>query len=141
MGYTCQTPSLHQFVVSGPAVVAAIRIQHAFESKHSQDDCLRLIDEYCNQGGDRGLTEGTMRLACGLPQPPKGREGRTSNTSMALRQAVEGDDVASQMVDGASNPLVEQSVHKLERHMLTNNQYSVTPLGILHVRLSQFRGG
>ena len=44
-------PELHHFVVSSPAVGAAIRKQHAFESLHSQPECLRLIDAYCKQGG------------------------------------------------------------------------------------------
>ena len=68
-----------------------------------------------------------MRIACGLPEV-KPKEGRASNTSVALRQAVESDGMSSQIVAAASNPLVEQCVHKIVRHMLTQPMFSVTPL-------------
>ena len=125
-------PTLHRFVVSPPAVGAAIRMQHAFEALHSQADCLRLIDAYCNQGGDLGLTEQTMRIACGLPprEPPaSGTESRP--TSVALRQAVEGADVASQL---PTTGVPTATAHKVIKYMLLHNKFSITPTSISSVR-------
>ena len=133
-GIYASDPALHQFVISTPAVGAAIRMQHAFESRHSQADCLRLIDAYCNQGGDRGLTEKTMRKACGLPL--HGGDDNTAGgaTSVALRQAVEADDLPSQK-DPADIPSVLEGVaHRLVKHMLLHRKFSITPSSIEGVK-------
>ena len=58
-------PSLKQFLASQPASAAGLKIQHAFESQHSQEACLKLIDDYAT-GGDDYLTEDKMRTSCGL---------------------------------------------------------------------------
>lgn len=60
-------PDLKQFLMSGPAILAALQIQNAFEMQYSKADCERLIEDYAYWGGDRGLTEQTMREACGMP--------------------------------------------------------------------------
>lgn len=59
--------SLKEFLVSGPAVLAALQMQVAFEMKHSKADCEQMIEDYAYWGGDKGLTEQTMREACGMP--------------------------------------------------------------------------
>lgn len=61
-------PDLKQFLTSGPAILAALQIQNAFEMHYSKDDCERLIEDYAYWGGDGGLTEEIMREACGMPQ-------------------------------------------------------------------------
>jgi hypothetical protein len=61
-----KNPHLKQFLMSGPAVAAALQMQHGFETKYSQSECEFMIEEYCELGGDKNLTEDTMRLACGL---------------------------------------------------------------------------
>lgn len=58
---------LKHFLQSGPAIAAGLRLQHAFEAKHSKADCLRLVTEYTLSGRDRGITEKYLRRACGLP--------------------------------------------------------------------------
>ena len=60
-------PDLKQFLTSGPAILAALQIQNAFEMKYGKDECERLIEDYAYWGGDQGLTEQTMREACGMP--------------------------------------------------------------------------
>ena len=60
-------PDLKQFLVSGPAILAALQIQNAFEMRFNKEECERLIEDYAYWGGDRGLTEDTMREACGMP--------------------------------------------------------------------------
>ena len=112
-------PELHHFVVSSPAVGAAIRKQHAFESLHSQAECLRLIDAYCNQAGDLGWTEYTMRLACGLPLRGDGGKQEAPATSVALRQAVEPTDVASQPVPFGIPVALESVTHNVIKTSLS----------------------
>ena len=131
MAYTPSDPSLHQFVVSTQAVGAAIKIQHAFESMNSQADCLRLIDEYCNQGGDLGYTEKTMRLACGLPlHTAGGSTGEAQPTSVALRQAVEAEDLSTQQVPFGVSPGLEALAHRVIKYMLLHSKFSITPASI-----------
>jgi len=72
-------PDLEDFLVSGPAAAAGLRIQHAYESTHSFEECRRYITWYARRGGDRGVGEEYIREACGLP--PKARpicRGRAS---------------------------------------------------------------
>eukprot|EP00435_Cladocopium_sp_Y103_P012595 s364_g3.t1 len=60
-------PDLKEFLTSGPAILAALQIQNAFEMKYGKDECERLIEDYAYWGGDQGFTEQTMREACGMP--------------------------------------------------------------------------
>lgn len=60
-------PDLEAFLTSGPAVAAALQMQHAFEMEYSKEECVRMIEEFVTWGGDFGLTEATMRKACSLP--------------------------------------------------------------------------
>ena len=61
-----QDPTLRDFLSDGPSAVAGLWIQHAFEVRHSKEECRALIEAYAAQGGDHGLTEDTIRKACGL---------------------------------------------------------------------------
>ena len=66
-GVFVRDPDLADFIKSGSATAAGIQLQHAFEASHSKEQCLEMIENYVVWGGDGGLTEETMRLACGLP--------------------------------------------------------------------------
>jgi hypothetical protein len=57
---------LKQFLTSGPAILAGLRLQHGFEYRHGSDECRAIIEQYAALGGDMGLTEDVMRSACGL---------------------------------------------------------------------------
>eukprot|EP00435_Cladocopium_sp_Y103_P038419 s1353_g10.t1 len=70
-------PDLGEFLISGPAIAAALQLQHAFEMKHDKEDCRNLIEQYVVWGGDQGLTEKCMREACSLPP----REARAAQTA------------------------------------------------------------
>ena len=59
-------PDLKPFLASGPCIAAGLRFQHGFEMRHDRIRCRSLIEEYAALGGDHGLTEETMRKACGL---------------------------------------------------------------------------
>eukprot|EP00438_Fugacium_kawagutii_P027022 Skav232520 [mRNA] locus=scaffold1096:926666:934699:- [translate_table: standard] len=58
-------PTLKSFLGSAGACAAGLHVQHAFESQHSQSDCVQMIEDY-TAGGDEFLTEDTLRRACGL---------------------------------------------------------------------------
>jgi len=59
---------------SGPCVAAALRIQHAFELENSRQQCRELIESWV-LGEDCGLTERTLRQACGLAPRPHTAQG------------------------------------------------------------------
>ena len=64
-GIFLANPSLREFLMSGPAVAAALAQQHAFEALHGRDECRETIENYvCKE--DAGLTEQVMREACCL---------------------------------------------------------------------------
>jgi len=77
-------PDLEDFLVSGPAAAAGLRIQHAYESTHSFEECRRYITWYARRGGDRGVGEEYIREACGLP--PKARPIRRGRASAEAPQ-------------------------------------------------------
>ena len=62
-GYFCKNEELKDFLRSGPCILAALRLQHAFELQHSREKCRQMIEDYAA----RPLTEDMMRHACGLP--------------------------------------------------------------------------
>ncbi len=41
-------------------------LQRGFEACHTREECVSMIEEYAALEGDDGLTEDTMRKACGL---------------------------------------------------------------------------
>ena len=41
-GIFAKDQELKEFLVSGPAILAALQLQHAFESEHNQQDCVGL---------------------------------------------------------------------------------------------------
>lgn len=70
--------------------IAQLR-QHSFEAEYSRKDCEEMIENYVVWGGDRGLTEKTMRAACGLPA----RDVRqATNATSRLVAVVEIDDAS-----------------------------------------------
>jgi len=62
-----KNPKLRKFLVSGPASAAGLRFQPGFEAVNSRDACYARIEAWAALGGDGGLTEDSMRIACGLP--------------------------------------------------------------------------
>ena len=62
-----QDSELKSFLTSGPAILAPLQKQNAFELKHRQEECARMIEAYAYWGGDGDLTEQVMHEACGVP--------------------------------------------------------------------------
>ncbi len=67
-GVFAKNASLKKFLVSPPVIAAGLHIQHGFEVLHNADACRQIIENYAALGGDDGLTEKTMRGACGLKE-------------------------------------------------------------------------
>lgn len=86
-GVFAKDSNLKEFLVSGPAVAAALQIQNSFEMKYTRADCEKMIEDYACWGGDGGLTEATMREACGMPQ----RDVRGVDTRAASVIIVDND--------------------------------------------------
>ena len=110
-------PSLPAFVISGPAIAAGLQLQHAFETGHSKQDCLDMIENYAVWGGDNGLTETVMREACGLPP----RDLREAATRAAGIINVEDD------ADTPANQVWQKFFIALVQSQLTQRVLYVTP--------------
>ena len=78
-GYFMKNDELKDFLRSGPCVAAARGLQHAFEIKHSRDECRKLIEDYAA----KPLTEDMMRKACGLPARCRSEEPQ-ANVNLQL---------------------------------------------------------
>lgn len=85
-GFFLRQPDLKEFLQSGPAVAAGLRIQHSFETAHSRNDCELLISSFIYGGGGNGDTEKYLREACGLPPlPPKTKSTTTTGDAQPVR--------------------------------------------------------
>ena len=111
-------PDLKQFLISGPAILASLQIQNAFEMKFNKEDCERLIEDYAYWGGDRGLTEDTMREACGMP--PRDRR----NVCTQAASVIVVDNEPSE----AEDPEVMWSrvTESIMMHLLTAKRLDIT---------------
>lgn len=90
-----KNPKLRDFLTSGPAAAAGIYLQHGFEVRHSRDECHAMIERYAALGGDGGLTEDSMRLACGLQLRDRRTEAVAGGDApMLLSDSQEGDERA-----------------------------------------------
>lgn len=110
-GYFPKDPTLKEFLISGPAIASSIQLQHAFEKTHSRTECLEMIEAYCSLGGDSGLTEDKMRVACGLA--PRRRDADTApglGVDECLSQE-QGDELKSQL-ENVLRRIVEELFEK-----------------------------
>eukprot|EP00435_Cladocopium_sp_Y103_P030280 s3264_g7.t1 len=83
-------PDLHAFLTSSVAAVGGLQLQHAFESEHGKEQCIAMIENYVNWGGDHGFTEDTMRAACKLP--PKDRRAAVNAVTACIHVDPEPDE-------------------------------------------------
>ena len=88
-------PTLKHKLQSGPYIAAGLRLQHGFESKTSKQQCIDNLEKYAALGGDGGLTEDSMRLACGL----KARERQQNQTLMDVGIAAIQEDSQEALVE------------------------------------------
>ena len=124
-------PDLKQFLTSGPAILAALQIQNAFEMKYGKDECERLIEDYAYWGGDHGFTEQTMREACGMP-PRDVRDVATRAASVIVLDsepppADDPDVVWRKVSDTLMNHLLIQRRLDLTAPMLKKLKFKNVP--------------
>jgi hypothetical protein len=81
-GVFAKKPLLKSFLSTGPACAAGLRLQHGFETMNSPIDCRNRIESYAALGGDAGLTEDSMRIACGLQA--RDRRGDVASGAAAI---------------------------------------------------------
>ena len=75
---------MKDFLKGGPAIAAGLYLQNLFEIKHGEQESRRIIEEYRLHGGDGGITQREMRIACELPAQPKEIVGNTSGLPVGI---------------------------------------------------------
>ncbi|CAJ1459066.1 unnamed protein product, partial [Effrenium voratum] len=90
-GIFTKDPTLKDFLMSGPAIAAGLQMQHAFEATHREQDCRDIIENYAHWGKDHGLTEDTMREACGLA--PRDKREMSSRAAAVISVEAEAEDL------------------------------------------------
>ena len=93
-GVFAKKPLLNKNLNSGPASAAGIRLQHGFETLHSPIECRNCIEAYAALGGDDGLTEDSMRMACGLKARDRRNDvapGAAALVAVSQPEEVDGD--------------------------------------------------
>jgi hypothetical protein len=86
---------LKNFLSSGPASAAGIRLQHGFETLHSPEECRHNIEEYAALGGDDGLTEDSMRISCGLKARDRRNDDAPGGAAPLVAESQPVEQVAS----------------------------------------------
>jgi len=102
-GVFAQESDLRAFLRSDPAVLAGLRLQHAFESRNSRDQCEGIIADYVCRGGDDGKTNEYLRVACGLA-PLKSEQPAAPSNAAAVEPMLLGLDLALTPPDEAREP-------------------------------------
>ena len=121
---------LKQFLRSGPAVVAGLRMQLSFEKQHSRDACQKLITDYSYGGADGGLTERLVRLACNLspkpirPQPATQGAGLPKGVDLGLGSQ-DNDEHSGRPAVGVARSPGDMRV-ELVRYMITKGFNFIT---------------
>lgn len=110
---------MKQFLTSGPAILAALQIQNAFEMQYTKDDCERMIENYAYWGGDAGLTEEVMRDACGMPQ----RDVRDVSSRAAAVIVVEDPPGEASESEG---PWSDKVLEAIVTHLLAQKKLDIT---------------
>ena len=100
--------------------------------KNSKEDCEDLIEDYAYWGGDRGLTEQTMREACGMP-PRDVRNVITQAAAVIVvgseepQEAEEGDAVWRRISETLMQHLLIMKRLYLTTRMLNTLKVKDTP--------------
>ena len=84
-GIFVRDPTLKNFLKSGPACLATLRLLWQFAGMYSAEECRQVLEDYVMNGGDDGLTEACVRIACNLPAQDgaKPKDDRALNTQQA----------------------------------------------------------
>ena len=108
-GIFVRDPTLKDFLKSGPACLATLRVLWQFAGMYSAEECRQVLEDYVMNGGDDGLTEACVRIACNLPAQDgaKPKDDRALNTQQAAaaedpKQAVQLQQQEELQRDGSS---------------------------------------
>ena len=116
-GYFSKDDELKEFLRSSPAVLASLRLQHAFEVDNSRAHCRDMIEQYASGS----FTEDCMREACNLRV-----QKRSSETKKTLQVPV---DESSQEADAKQKELLQQLrnvASAIRDHCLDKNKTMIT---------------
>ncbi|CAJ1423131.1 unnamed protein product, partial [Effrenium voratum] len=116
-------PDLGDFLRSSAAVAAGLQLQHAFEAEHTKKECEEMIEQYAAMGGDGGLTEATMREACGLP--PKDYRLAATRTAGVIILDAEQEDKSDDNWSAFRQGLLS---FMLSRKMVTATPFALKPM-------------
>lgn len=103
--------TLKKFLVTKQASAAGLRIQHAFESKYGEQECVQIIENYV-AGGDNYLTEDKMRKACGLSL--RIRHEETQDGGVGLLEVMDSQRERDQETEEYSTLRMKICQHLLE---------------------------
>jgi hypothetical protein len=92
-GVFAKKPLLKKFLSSGVACAAGLRMQHGFEHLNSPAACRNRIEAYAALGGDGGLTEDSMRMACGLQPRDRSKDALPAAAACLTVQSQPSDAV------------------------------------------------
>ncbi|CAK0905471.1 unnamed protein product [Prorocentrum cordatum] len=120
-GIFARDPDAEDFMISGAAVAAGHKIQYAFEVENGPEACRDILVNYTKCGGDHGVTEKYVRIACHI---------KAANAAESAASAVAEGLVDPPSQDGhlPSSPIVLLSNHlvkELQRKGLNYLTYSV----------------
>ena len=118
---------LKEFLCSGPAILAALQVQNSFEMKYSKGDCEQMIEDYAYWGGDRGLTEQTMREACGMPP----RDVRNLSSRFASAIVVDNEPAEVDETGAVWHKVSEALMH----HLLMLKRLDITEAMLKKLKL------
>ena len=122
----------------------ALGLLLAFLRDKSETDCRQILEDYVEDGVDRGLTRVIMRAACGLPlrspttepvrrSPSPELRGRSVPATppapgpdqVALLQAPVDEDTVGRVLREESD-LLKDDFERLVKHMIENNMDHVS---------------
>ena len=95
LGVFPRDAKLRTFLRSGPACAATLTLLRGFLYEKTAEECLDLLEEYVERGGDGGITRKTLRLACGLSEEQTG-EGAEGCMSDLLQRATKREPGTTQ---------------------------------------------
>lgn len=132
--------ALRSFLRSGPAIAAAMIIQHGFELRHGKKDCEDLIEQWVLEK-DGGITEAEMRTACGLEAKPNNRSDNSTPAMALLAQASAVHPIPTQVgtqdrdTHGEPSDPFLQVLDGIISRMLRDNLSTTSPVPFKQVTL------
>jgi hypothetical protein len=84
-------PTLKDFLRDKPACLVTLRLIWQYAQSHSAEECRVCLEDYVMGGGDGGLTEASVRSACGLKMRDAGEDLREVQVEAHTEKAAAPD--------------------------------------------------